>query len=54
MWITGPVECRICGYKGIAVMPVGCDWSALECANCHNMTCELTDIPEELIDYEML
>lgn len=54
MWITGWVVCRICEHEHVAVIPAGCDWANLECPDCHNMTCELIDIPEELIDYETL
>jgi len=42
LWFSGLEECRICGYKGAFVAPSQCDLDNMECANCHNMTCEET------------
>jgi ssDNA-binding Zn-finger/Zn-ribbon topoisomerase 1 len=39
-WTYGLEECRICGYRGAFVAPVVCDIDNMECANCHNMSCE--------------
>lgn len=43
-WIVGKEACRICGYTGVAVVPLVADMDNLECANCGHMTSEIIEI----------
>jgi len=42
-WVVAHTVCRVCGHKAVSVHPVQADDDALECARCHQMTCEVTD-----------
>ena len=42
-WLTGPVRCRLCDYRWVAVIELGEYVPDLECPNCGNMSGEQVD-----------
>ena len=42
-WDVAILECRICGYKHLAVVPSEMDDDDNECQNCGNMTADVVE-----------
>ena len=45
-WVVIELECRVCGWKDLGIMPKVNNLENVECLNCDNSTMQESDEPE--------